>query len=226
MTCEFRRLRAAALGGTTLVAAIAAAGPALAHHPLAGAPMETFSHGILSGIGHPLLGFDHLFFVALVGIAAVFTGQRFLAPLAYIATMVFGCLLMGLGVAMPAAEIVIGLSLLVLGGVVLSGRDVSPNLIIAGFALAGLFHGSAFGGSIAGQEAGAPVMVLVGYLIGLAAIQYAIALFAGWALEKVAGGKEAEVSYARISGAVVAGMGLFLSLENAEGMAFSALGIG
>ena len=41
--------------------------PALAHHPLAGAPMETFTHGMLSGIGHPILGFDHLFFIIAVG---------------------------------------------------------------------------------------------------------------------------------------------------------------
>ena len=32
-------------------AAVVAAGPALAHHPLAGQPMETFAHGILSGVG-------------------------------------------------------------------------------------------------------------------------------------------------------------------------------
>ena len=30
--------------------------PALAHHPLGGMPMETFAHGVLSGVGHPLLG--------------------------------------------------------------------------------------------------------------------------------------------------------------------------
>ena len=47
-----------------------AAAPALAHHPLGGMPMETFTHGVLSGIGHPLLGFDHLFFVIAMGVAA------------------------------------------------------------------------------------------------------------------------------------------------------------
>ena len=28
--------------------------PALAHHPLAGQPMTTFTEGMLSGIGHPV----------------------------------------------------------------------------------------------------------------------------------------------------------------------------
>ena len=35
-----------------------AATPALAHHPLNGMPMETFAHGLLSGVGHPLLAQD------------------------------------------------------------------------------------------------------------------------------------------------------------------------
>ena len=65
---------------------------ALAHHPLAGMPMETFSHGLLSGLGHPILGFDHLFFVALVGIAAVYTAHRFWTPFAFIGAMLLGCL--------------------------------------------------------------------------------------------------------------------------------------
>jgi len=46
----------------TFLAALDAA-PAFAHHPLAGMSLQTFAHGILSGVGHPLLGFDHLFFV-------------------------------------------------------------------------------------------------------------------------------------------------------------------
>ena len=62
--------------------AILAATPALAHHPLGGLPMETFSQGVMSGVGHPVLGFDHLFFVALMGLAAAFTGHLARAPLA------------------------------------------------------------------------------------------------------------------------------------------------
>jgi len=37
--------------------------PAFGHHPLGGMPWQTFAHGILSGLGPPLLGFDHVFFV-------------------------------------------------------------------------------------------------------------------------------------------------------------------
>ncbi|GAB4521240.1 MAG: hypothetical protein Tsb0019_22570 [Roseibium sp.] len=213
------------LPGFSALGLAAAATPALAHHPLAGAPMETFAHGLLSGIGHPILGFDHLFFVALVGIAAVYTGRQFTAPLAYVATMIAGCLLMTAGIAMPLAEIVIGASLLVLGAAVLSGKALSPSLALVAFGAAGLFHGSAFGTSIAGQEGGAALAVLAGYLIGLAAVQYFISVGAGLFAKTVLGAGEAAAVPARIAGAVVAGMGLLLTLENAEGIAFAALGI-
>jgi urease accessory protein len=218
-------LRKAWLGAAGFAAAPLAAGPAFAHHPLGGMPMETFAHGLLSGVGHPILGFDHLFFVALVGIAALYTSRQFTAPLAYIGAMTAGCLFMVSGVAMPMAEIVIGLSLLALGAVVLSGRAMSAPVAMAAFAAAGLFHGSAFGTSIAGQEAAAPAIVVLGYLIGLAAIQYAISIAAGIAVKTVWNATEATAVQARLAGAVVAGVGAFMTLENAEGLAFAALGI-
>ena len=207
----------------TLAGVVATTAPALAHHPLGGMPMETFTHGLLSGIGHPLLGFDHLFFVAIVGIAAVYTGFARLAPAAYIAAMLAGCLLMSLGVGLPMKEVVIGLSLLVVGGVVLSGRAFAliPALVVfAGF---GLFHGSAFGEAIAAQEAGMGASVLVGYLIGLGVLQYGIAVAAGWVASTLWKATEATAIQARLAGAVVAGIGLYLTMENVEGAVLDML---
>ena len=200
-----------------------AATPALAHHPLGGEPMTTMAHGLLSGVGHPVLGFDHLFFVAVMGVAALFTGRKLLAPAAYIAAMMAGVLIVSLGGALPMVEGVIALSLLTLGGIVLSGRALSlvpAAVIFAGF---GLFHGAAFGGPIAAQEAGMGTQVLVGYLIGLAFIQYAIALAAGWVVEHLLRASEAAAVNARLSGALAAGAGLFLCLEAVEGPALTAL---
>ena len=214
-----RVTRVGALAGASMIVA----GPALAHHPLAGQPMETFAHGLLSGIGHPILGFDHLFFVLLVGVAALFTGHRYAAPAAYIGAMLVGCLMMSLGLGLPATEIVVGFSLLALGAVVLSGKALGLVPAAMMFAAFGLFHGSAFGGTIAGQEGGAGAAVLVGYLIGLGIVQYAMALGAGWVARKVAKVADASAIEARLAGAVVAGVGMFLSLENVEGIAFAAL---
>ncbi|MFK7938419.1 MAG: HupE/UreJ family protein [Roseovarius sp.] len=204
-------------------AATLAATPALAHHPLNGMPMETFTHGLMSGAGHPVLGFDHMFFVIAMGVAALFTAQRYLTPLAYIVAMLVGCGLMYTGFAMPMAETVIAISLLAMGGVVLSGRSLGTGAAIALFAAFGLFHGSAFGGSIAGQEGGISTAVLLGYLIGLGVIQYAIAIAAAWCVEKLLHASEAQAMNARLVGAMVAGVGVFMCLEIIEGPIVAAI---
>jgi urease accessory protein len=197
-------------------AAVLAPTAALAHHPLGGLPMTTFAEGVLSGVGHPLLGFDHLAFVLAMGVAAAFTAQRLLTPLAYIAAMALGTLAVSLGVTLPLAEIGIVASLLVLGGLVASGRTLGTGLALTLFAGFGLFHGAGFAGSITGQEGGASALVLTGYLLGLAAIQYAIALAAGLLARRVLGATEAMATNARLIGAGVAGVGAFLALEIIE----------
>ena len=207
-----------------LTAALAlGATPAFAHHPLGGMPMETFAHGLLSGVGHPVLGFDHLAFVIVVGVAAALTGRLLAAPLAYIGAMLFGTLMMAYGVGLPAKEVMIAISLLVMGGIVLLGRGLGLAPVLILFAAFGLFHGSAFGDSLAGVEGGVGGAVLIGYLIGLGAVQYLIAVAAGWAVRTFAGATEAFVTNARLAGAAVAGIGLFLTLEAAEGPLLAAL---
>ena len=185
--------------------------------------MLTFAHGLLSGIGHPLLGFDHLFFVALAGVAAVLTGFRFIAPMAYIVAMLAGCLVTALWTSLPATELVIALSLLILGGMLLSGRAFSLHTVLLAFAAFGLFHGSAFGESLASQEAGFAPQVLVGYLVGLGAVQYAVALVTGQVCTSLYQGIQASAVQPRLAGAMVAGAGLYLTLEHLEGPLLQAI---
>ena len=199
--------------------------PALAHHPLGGMPMETLTDGLLSGVGHPLLGFDHLFFVIAVGVLALYTSRAQLAAAAYIGAMLLGCLLMSFGVGLPVKELVIGISLLVVGGILLSGRATGLAPAVGFFAVFGLFHGSAFGDAIAAQEAGAGVAVLAGYLVGLGLLQYGLALLAGFVVHELLKATEAKHIHARFAGAVVAGVGTFLTLENIEGLVFNMLGL-
>ena len=190
------------------------AGPALAHHPLAGLPMETGAQGLLSGLAHPVLGFDHLFFVLAAGVATRLAGRGLTGPLAYVAAMLAGCALALTGVALPLVEGVIAASLVVLGGLILSGRALSARLILPVIAGFGLFHGAAFATGIAGAEASVPPAVFTGYLLGLGVVQYALALTAGL-LAGWAGG--AGALRPRLAGAMVAGVGLFLALEAMEG---------
>lgn len=199
------------------------AGPALAHHPLAGMPMTTLMHGLMSGIGHPILGFDHLFFVTAVGVIAIFTRHRILAPLAYIIAMLGGCLVTLLWTRLPATELMIALSLLVLGSMLLSGHRFSLSTVVFVFAGFGLFHGAAFGESLAMQEAAFGIQVLAGYLLGLGITQFAIALAAGLVCMMLWKVSQASAMQPRLAGAMVAGAGLYLTLEHLEGPILRAI---
>ncbi|MEM9762135.1 MAG: HupE/UreJ family protein [Pseudomonadota bacterium] len=205
---------------------LTAASGAEAHHPLAGQAMTTLEHGVLSGIGHPLLGFDHLFFVLLMGVAAAYAGGRFTLPIAYLAAMCAGVTLSIAAVALPMVEPAIALSLLVLGVLAMRGKALSPVMTGIVFAAAGLFHGAAFGESIAGQEGGAGAVVIAGYFLGLVAVQWLLAVGAGYAMTGLLRAADAASMPARLGGAIVAGMGIFLTLEALEGAAFAALGLG
>lgn len=200
-----------------------AATPVLAHHPLAGMPMTTFAHGLMSGFGHPILGFDHLFFVTSVGIIAIFTRHRILVPLVYIIAMLGGCLVTALWTRVPATELMIALSLLVLGSMLLSGHRFSLSTILFAFAGFGLFHGAAFGLSIATQEAAFGIQVLMGYLLGLGVTQFAIALATGLVCTMLWKVSHASAIQTRLAGAMVAGAGLYLTLEHFEGQLLQAI---
>ena len=64
MQFSFRRLTVIGCG---LAALFFAAEPALAHHVMGGRMPATFGQGFLSGLGHPVIGLDHLAAVVAVG---------------------------------------------------------------------------------------------------------------------------------------------------------------
>ena len=187
--------------------------PALAHHPLDGLPMSTLGDGLMSGIGHPFIGYHHLFFVVLVGIAAAFTQRPKLMPGIYIAAMLIGCSIVSYTELLPITGLMVSLSLLVLGALLLFGIRLRAPALLAIFAGFGLFHGSAFGQALAAQEASFGVAVLLGYLAGLGLIQWVLALAPGYLFREVWSIDDHRSIYPRLASAAIAGMGLLLTLE-------------
>ncbi len=199
------------------VALAASAGPALAHHPMGGETPATLATGLLSGLGHPIIGIDHLAFVVAVGLAAAFTGNRFLSPLAFVAATLAGCLITVSGAALPAIELAVAGSIVALGAVVLSGRSVATPVLVGFFALAGLFHGAAYAEAIVGAEA----TPLVAYLVGFSMIQYAIAAGAAHVALRIWHAAGPDAIRPRLAGAVIAGIGAAFLVENLEGLIFA-----
>lgn len=146
--------------------------PAYAHNPSGGEVSTTFLEGFLSGLGHPIIGVDHLVFVISVGLLASTVARGFWIPIAFVLTALVGTGLHLMLVDMPMVEVVVSASVLVSG--ILLARLEKPNtaIIVVLAGIAGLFHGYAYGEAIIGATA----VPLTAYLLGFTLIQTAIAL--------------------------------------------------
>jgi urease accessory protein len=178
--------------------AVLVPGAALAHHPMGGAMPETLWQGFASGIGHPVIGFDHLAFIIGMAALALLTKAPRLMPLAFVGMTVVGTLVHLQAVTLPAAELVIAASVLLIGVLGLMGAKLPALVAAALFGAAGVFHGYAYGEAVVGAEA-SPI---IAYLIGFAFVQIAIA----WGLQLAA-----ERS-GRMAGWIKAGAGIALGV--------------
>lgn len=140
------------------------AAPASAHHV-----MELFQQqqptplaGLLSGIGHPLLGPDHLLFLLALALVGVQRSSRWMLGLLSIGFL--GTLVGLFAPQLPAAELLVALTLVVEGLVVI-GR-LPALLLVPCFAL----HGYVLSASVIGWESTS----IAGYLLGLLLSQGAL----------------------------------------------------
>jgi urease accessory protein len=155
------------LVGLSALAMFIAQSPAFAHHVMGGQLPETFLQGLLSGLGHPVIGLDHLGAIVGVGVLAAIAGRSVGLVLVFSAALIAGVGIHLAKVDIPVSELLVGLSTLAIGALVMLRRSIGPATAAALFAIAGLLHGYALGESIVGAEASP----LIAYLVGLLAIQ-------------------------------------------------------
>lgn len=153
--------------------------PAIAHHAVPGLSLGSFEQALLSGIGHPILGVNHLIFVLAMGAAAALSGVLLAGSLAAIAAMMLGCFLISLPSGLPVQEMLVGFAVISLCVIVASQRRLSRLLLAMFFAGLGLLYGAGFGATIVSQGSGAAVEAFAGYLLGLCVTQSAMALGSG-----------------------------------------------
>ena len=198
-----RRTRAGVL---SLAALLSSSGTAFAHHPMDYQIPQTFVQGLLSGFGHPIIGPDHLAFILAIGLIGTLFARGYLLPLAFVAATLAGCAIHLAAWNLPVVEPVVS-GTVILGGALLAFYRAIDVRVFAGFmALAGLFHGYAYGESIVGAE----TTPLAAYLIGFAVIQAAIAL-AAYGLGKVLLAKRATaaVGSLRVFGGLISAAGVY-----------------
>ena len=152
--------------------------PALAHHPLDGRLPANLFEGMMSGFGHPVIGIDHLAFVIASGLLALVISKGILIPIAFVIATGIGAGIHLQSIDLPIPEIVIAASVVIFGILLVICKNPKQTsnystVIIAGLAaLAGIFHGHAYGEGIFGAEP----TPLVAYLIGFTVIQLVISL--------------------------------------------------
>jgi urease accessory protein len=187
------------------VAALLAAGAssAHAHHVMDYAMPATALEGLLSGLGHPVIGVDHLLFIAGAGVLAARFKRGYLLPLLFVVASVAVAGMRYLGVDVGLDELWIAGSLVVLGAIMVAAQKPAGGVVAGLFLVAGALHGYALAEAIVGAER----TPLVAYLTGLTLIQCAIALTAWWIATWLATHRP-RVPLQRLVGAAVAAAGL------------------
>jgi len=187
--------RAAAVIGIVLLA-----DPAFAHHVMGGRTPSTFMEGLLSGLAHPVIGIDHLAFLLAVGIVVGVAGLRLWMPAVFVVASAVGVALHVQATNIPGVELMVALSLVVVGALVAGGIRLSSEPWSVLFAAGGLLHGYAYGESIFGAE----TSPLAAYLIGLVVVQSALTIAIAAGVRRL----KATTIAPRLAGAAIAGVGI------------------
>ncbi|MDX2214151.1 MAG: HupE/UreJ family protein [Oculatellaceae cyanobacterium bins.114] len=180
--------------------------PAFAHHAMGGRFPSNAFEGFMSGLAHPIIGFDHFAFVVAIGLLFATQRQGFLIPLAFVLAAMGGTGIHLMGVTLPGVELLIAGSVLLFGLLLVQKDRVNIAVVVGLAAIAGVCHGYAYGESIVGAE----VTPLVAYLTGFTAIQLAIAMGAFGVGRAILSGtfQSLSVTTLRSTGWLICGIGL------------------
>jgi urease accessory protein len=155
--------RCAALAG---LAILTLALPAAAHPGHGGEP------GFIAGLLHPLSGLDHLLALVAVGLWSRRQGQghALVLPAVFLVLMAQGASCAGMLAEgmLPALEMSIAASVLLLGGLASLAGRMAPQLAVALVGLCGFVHGLAHGRELAGMASGAGYLAASALVMGLA----------------------------------------------------------
>jgi urease accessory protein len=163
-------------------------------------------HGFVTGFLHPLTGADHLAAMVAVGLWSALAARRggtelLWAPLGFASMLLAGALAGLAGLQLPAVEPMIAASVLVLGLLVLTRRQLPPLAAAALVGAFAIFHGVAHGHELAGESGAA--LTLAG-MLAATVLLHAAGIGMGWSL------RNGHRWMARVAGAAVALFGVAL----------------
>lgn len=143
-----------------------------AHHFIDGQTPKTLFEGFISGIAHPVLGFDHLIFLIFISLIIFLIFKKFFFICFFIILTIIGSFFSILNLSLPILELSIIISIFILGFYFFFYKYI-PNLIfIFSFILFGFIHGSGYGKSIIESL----ISVQLSYIIGFTLVQFIVCL--------------------------------------------------
>jgi urease accessory protein len=159
--------------------------------------------GFVTGLLHPVSGFDHVLAMVAVGLWGAQLGAPaiWLLPVTFPLVMAFGGFLGLVGVPLPGVEIGIALSAIVLGAMVATQSRPPVWVAAAAVGFFAVFHGHAHGTELPAGQSG--LLYSIGFVIAtgcLHATGIAIGLIHRWRQGRIA---------LRGAGAVVTAAGVF-----------------
>ena len=210
-TCRHLPSRLMFLSLTILAIALVCS-PANAHHPSGGVTPDSFGHGLLSGLAHPIIGLDHLAFVIAIGLLASFQRKRDNRSVhAFLLTTMVGAVLTAGGISFAFTELGIALSIAILGLALFRDWDGEAAKPIMFAALSGLFHGLAYGETIIGAQTAPILAYLLGFIVTQSIIVFAVR-FAAHALIHRHSDSDQRKRFAALSASVFTAIGAIFVL--------------
>lgn len=188
-----KHTRTLALLAFALVPSLAQAHPGHAGHDIT---------GIGWGLAHPFTGLDHLLAMVAVGLWAVQLRGRALwaLPLTFVGAMSLGGALGMAGVAMPAVEPFLLISVLALGALIAFAVRLPLLAAMGVVALSALFHGQAHGTEM---PAGANGWLTAGGFVLATTLLHTAGVVGGLGLQRLAESRALRVAGAAIFAAAV-----------------------
>ena len=126
--------------------------------------------GFLSGLTHPVLGFDHFLAMLSVGILSAQMGGRAIwtVPATFVSVMALGAFIGVQAIGIPGVEYGIALSVLILGFALAMEQKLPPAWAMLGVGFFAVFHGHAHGTEM--PRIVKPLIYALGFLLGTAGI--------------------------------------------------------
>lgn len=196
------------------MAMLFAASPVWAHHAMGGRLPSNGFEGFLSGLAHPLIGVDHFAFIVAVGLLAATKQRGIVMPIVFVLTALLGTGLHLMQLTIPLVELVVSGSILLIGVLLTMPSRFNVSMGVGLAAVAGLFHGYAYGEAIIGAE----MTPLTAYLLGFTVIQLIVALLAFFIARLLL--RSPSQPALRLAGFVVCGIGVAFFATQIVGILF------